>query len=322
MKRCAAIVLIACGSNPPATPVTPPPSPPPVPPRPVDATPAPAIAIDAPAAACLPSGDARLVATGGALVLCVTPYGSTSDRERCATVTSAGIGAAIAPPPPSSPNPLASAAVRDEAGKLSACNASGCKPLGKALRAAIDAARKAAAANDPPRTIELAATDDLAIVALEGKPWRLAADRPLALVVPRSYAPPHTELGYYVDVIGTWLVSSWTTCAGPCEKSIVTDARGVHHGKLFDTGPLLRVDDRRVAVVSSQQELTITMLDYATGKQLGTLDLGAGEDFVHVARIDDHTFAFVAGTFDITWIDVSTDTPKLIAGPVAIAPCN
>ncbi|HUJ56881.1 MAG TPA: hypothetical protein VLX92_00155 [Kofleriaceae bacterium] len=308
-----AIALAACAGRTAAPAPPAPAAPAPAPPAPAAPVASPPRSPARPAATCLPRGDARIAVAEGAVVVCAA---SDATSERCVAVDPAGhiVAAAV---PARVAQPLGSAAVRDDGRGLVACNARGCKPLGKALVAAIAAARRDDAAGG-----ELQVTDDLAVVVLDGKPWRRADDAPLHLVVPRAYAPAGQELGYRVEVMGAWLVSSWTTCAGPCEKSIVTDTAGHHHGALFDSGPMVRIDDRRVAVISSQQELTVTVLDLVSGKQLGTLDLGAGEDFVHAARVDATTVAFVAGSYDLTWLDVSADTPRRTAGPVAIAVCD
>ena len=179
--------------------------------------------------------------------------------------------------------------VRDDGGKLSACNDKKCKPLGKKLLAAIDAAKGNG-------DIHLAATADLKAVAFGGEAWSVDGDKPLKLKTPKEYRKDDGANLSTVEVAGDWLVATWYACAGPCANAQLVDSSGTNKGAMQPGGgAIVQFSDRLFAVISEYGSAAV--YDVKTGALVDSIDAAGSEPEQSAAvRLGDGHLGILRGT--------------------------
>ncbi|MFN0246301.1 MAG: hypothetical protein ACKV2T_05305 [Kofleriaceae bacterium] len=82
--------------------------------------------------------------------------------------------------------------------------------------------------------------------------WIVAGDKPLALEPPKEYGANDVDRPALVNIelIGSAIIASWYTCAGPCGQSILVDTRGANRGDWFGAGVVFPLDAKRLAVLA------------------------------------------------------------------------
>ncbi len=173
--------------------------------------------------------------------------------------------------------------IRQDAGKLSACVGPRCKPLGKKLVAAIEAAKKDATP-DSPLTLE--ATTDLKAVVVGYTAWNVAADKVLTPRAPYAGKNQDAFAGVGVQVAGDLLVFHWSNSDYPPTMATVNDSSGGAKSKLVESGGgVIQLDAKRFAVVS--ESATVNVFAVGTGIAKGNLDLQTGDAEASAIRVGD-----------------------------------
>jgi hypothetical protein len=221
---------------------------------------------------CVPGDTSAMTmfGSGGKAIAC---WEATGD---CMSIDDNKAVARLAPPKPP-------AEVRDDNGKVSACNAKTCKPLGKKLAAAVAKARAqgdAAKKDGAQWSGEITVTTDLALVAIDAPSvhddpaivelWNLADDKALTPKKPAVYGKDKTPGLLSVQAVGGHAFATWSECGMPlCGKEIVVEPSGGNYSKAFDAGETYALDNGTYVVVDATG---LTLLDSA-GRHSGALDL-------------------------------------------------
>jgi hypothetical protein len=173
----------------------------------------------------------------------------------------------------------ASATVRSEAGRWSACRGDTCKPLGRRLAHALEHA------------VDPTATLDLTTVVVGDQIWKVATDRTVTLRRP-DFRPNGPERA--VTVIGDVLIVQWQgSCTDMmCLTSQLVDRDGHSLGWVQAGGRVVRLDDHYFMTISEFS--VIELRDLHTGAQVSMIDPRSTEgDFTAVTRLDDDRYALV-----------------------------
>ncbi len=93
-----------------------------------------------------------------------------------------------------------------------------------------------------------------------------------------------------VRIAGRAIVADWTDCAGPCGTSVLVDAKGENRGPRFGTGVLMPLDAKRLAVMSTEPDSELVVLDLASGDQTSRLAIDTnGLTTTGAAKVDANT---------------------------------
>ena len=258
-----------------------------------DAPPKPATAVPTRAVPCAPS-NSELLAHDDDPVLCWA--------NGCMALGLLDRTAALIKPKPAPQarwlTPLGQ--VRVEGGKPSVCVGTTCKPIGKQLAAAVEAARKDATPESP---VTIEGTTDFKAVIVGDTPWSVAADKELKL------KPPAKGLqAAGASVAGALIVANFTDCAGPCTQAQVFDSAGAAKSKVFAGAfPAIQVDAKRFAVLDEYGNLRVFAV--GTGASMASTDTGGSEPDGAYVRIGASLAVLRKNMQGITIAQVAFDGP-------------
>ncbi len=275
--------------------------------------------------ACIPAAsEITLHATPTGAAVCAKPEGKPEVCFAVSPTTDAVAGIKPAAAPASAP--IAITVTAD--GK--ACNGPTCKTLGKRAAAAIAKATAAEKQNFPDHTVPVLATMDLKSVVFGDRMFSIAKDKEIKLKAPKEYRrrSDKPQLGT-LDVVGNAVIANWLDCAGPCAMGVVVDAAGANKGTWFNAGTPMVLDGTRVAIIPSDSAATITVLDTATAKQFGRIELSDGVlDVLEAKRASDGGVVALwsdassqPATWKVSWLSVMATKPTATATKsIAICP--
>jgi len=247
------------------------------------------VAASAAPAPCAPGNfPVRWVIARGTATACFP----TDDKaaEVCYRITPDMAPRRVATPPAAAP-PKPAAELRDSA----ICRGTRCTPLGPRAAAEVARVRKDGYG-------EFTVTGDGRVLVIEEggsrAAWRVDRDRKLDLVPPRM----RHENGRFgltsIQIAAGVMVATWADCAGPCGLSTIVDSRGKNVGSWFGAGHAITLDDQRIAILPTDEDARLLVLDAATGRRLAAADFDvAGTEMQLPALIDDRTLlALYVGT--------------------------
>ncbi len=262
-----------------------------------------------------------LVAAGGKAVACWKQDGAP---DACFELARDAAPRRLPDPPAAPPEEPPAASVRDDGAGPAACAGAVCKPLGATIRAAL---AKAKALGEGGYTTPQV-TGDLRLLVVENMLFSIADDRrvrprpPLDL----AHAPAPPRLAG-VELAGDLAIASWATCAGPCLVSAAVDARGASQSASFPGGAPVVLDGRRVAILPREARAAVTVLDRATGKPLGAVEIhdGTSRGMLGIAA-DAQTLVALSAIrepagWDLVWLTAPPGAPPSVAARQAIPSC-
>lgn len=263
----------------------------------------------------------RLAAAGGKAVACWKQDGAP---DACFELARDAAPRRLPDPPAAPPEEPPAASVRDDGAGPAACAGAVCKPLGATIRAALANAKALGEGGyTTPRV-----TGDLRLLVVENQLFSIADDRrvrprpPLDL----AHAPAPPRLAG-VELAGDLAIASWATCAGPCLVAAAVDAKGASQSASFPGGAPVVLDGRRVAILPREARAAVTVLDRATGKPLGAVELhdGTSRGMLGIAA-DAQTLVALSAIrepagWDLVWLTAPPGAPPSALARQALPSC-
>jgi hypothetical protein len=163
------------------------------------------------------------------------------------------------------------------------------------------------------------ALHDLSAVGIGTTIWDIASDTSAPLRSPSEGLTAAVTLAS----AGNAFVAGWLGKDG-CTTAVVVDGHGVNHGDPFPDGNVAPLDDHRFVVMPACDH-TLRVLDIASGKVLGAVELPAGAHAAKIQRVDAHTAAllWVPPNMEaqLAWVHAPEDQPPTLGNTITIPRC-